>query len=108
MEYPSDRAQVFVDGTEACQAIFRPDSGPTNLTKRTGDWEDGGGERLQLLVENMGRMTFGSACCPHYAVPSMPFGSACCPLLMMMSFGSACCPLLRITDVLTLHAWRPC
>jgi len=59
VDYPSDRAQVFVKGVEACTAIFRPNAAPTNLAEPTGGWAAGGGEELQLLVENMGRMTFG-------------------------------------------------
>eukprot|EP00947_MAST-08B_sp_MAST-8B-sp1_P001809 g1809.t1 len=79
-DYPRDRAQVFVDGHEACPAIFRPNAAPVNLTLAGNDgrfnhqqqshddddnnnnkfWNPDGGEKLQLLVENMGRMTFGS------------------------------------------------
>ena len=56
--YPRDRAQVFVNGSEACEAIFRPTAAPVNITGK-GRWSEAGGELLQLLVENMARLTFG-------------------------------------------------
>jgi len=53
IEYPRDRAQVFVDGVYN-GAIYRPEAAPLSLKTPAQ-----AGSTLGLLVENMGRLNFG-------------------------------------------------
>ena len=51
--YPRDRVQVFLDGKEACDAIYRPDAAPVSVNA------SGKASTLRLLAENCGRLNYG-------------------------------------------------
>jgi hypothetical protein len=58
LDYIRDRAHVFLDGNDTGVVIYRNDKGNTAALP-AGAVKAGGGQRLGLLVENMGRVNFG-------------------------------------------------
>eukprot|EP00937_MAST-01D_sp_MAST-1D-sp2_P000841 g841.t1 len=68
--YPRDRAHVFVDGARATAApLFRTDGAKAApLDGGAASVHTAGGQALQLLVENLGRLNFGGGMTDHKGV----------------------------------------